>query len=163
MQDRLWNCMPPFLCRVTFMRRASEQALIDYCQKFLLELGRGFSFVARQKHFNLDRQHFYIDLVFYNYILKYFMPIDLKTGVLIHQDIGQMQMYANCYTRYWMSEGDNPPVGLLLRAQKSGTLVQLILPEDNRQIYAAKYMPYLLTKEELKRELWLDEFRKLED
>ena len=115
-----------------------EQALIDHLQKFLLELGRGFSFVARQKHFNVDGQHFYIDLVFYNYILNY-------------------------YTRYQMNEGDNPPVGLLLCAQKSDTLVQLTLPEDNRQIYAAKYMPYLPTEEELKRELNLAEFEKLED
>ena len=90
------------------------------------------------------------------------MLIDLKTGDLTHQDIGQMQMYVNYYTRYQMNEGDNPPVGLLLCAQKSDTLVQLTLPEDNRQIYAAKYMPYLPTEEELKRELNLKEFEKLE-
>lgn len=140
-----------------------EQALIDYLQKFLLELGHGFSFVARQKHFNVDGQHFYIDLVFYNYILKCFVPIDLKTGLLTHQDIGQMQMYVNYYTRYQMNEGDNPPVGLLLCAQKSDTLEQLTLPEDNRQIYAAKYPPYLSTEEELKRELNSEEFERLED
>lgn len=139
-----------------------EQALIDHLQKFLLELGRGFSFVARQKHFNIDGRHFYIDLVFYNYILKCFVLIDLKTGDLTHQDIGQMQMYVNYYTRYMMNEGDNPPVGILLCAQKSNTLVQLTLPEDNRQIYAAKYMPYMPTEEELKRELNLDAFEKLE-
>lgn len=146
-----------------FYESSLEQALIDHLQKFLLELGRGFSFVARQKHFNVDGQHFYIDLVFYNYILKCFVLIDLKTGLLTHQDIGQMQMYVNYYTRYQMNEGDNPPVGLLLCAQKSDTLVQLTLPEDNRQIYAAKYMPYLPTEEELKRELKLEEFEKLED
>lgn len=140
-----------------------EQALIDHLQKFLLELGRGFSFVARQKHFQVDGRHFYIDLVFYNYILKCFVLIDLKTGDLTHQDIGQMQMYVNYYTRYMMNEGDNPPVGLLLCAQKSNTLMQLTLPEDNTQIYAAKYMPYMPTEEELKRELNLDEFEKLED
>ena len=140
-----------------------EQALIDHLQKFLLELGRGFSFVARQKHFNIDGRHFYIDLVFYNYILKCFVLIDLKTGDLAHQDIGQMQMYVNYYTRYMMNEGDNPPVGILLCAQKSNTLMQLTLPENNTQIYAAKYMPYMPTEEELKRELNLDEFEKLED
>ena len=118
-----------------------EQALIDHLQKFLLELGRGFSFVARQKHFNIDGRHFYIDLVFYNYILKCFVLIDLKTGDLAHQDIGQMQMYVNYYTRYMMNEGDNPPVGILLCAQKSNTLMKLTLPENNTQIYAAKYMP----------------------
>ena len=89
--------------------------------------------------------------------------IDLKTGILTHQDIGQMQMYVNCYTRYQMNEGDNPPVDLLLCAQKSDTLVQLTLPEDNRQIYAAKYLPYLPTEEELRRELNLEDFKKLEN
>lgn len=140
-----------------------EQALIDHLQKFLLELGRGFSFVARQKYFNVDGQHFYIDLVFYNYILKCFVLIDLKTDELTHQDLGQMQMYVNYFTRYMMNQGDNPPVGLLLCAQKSDTLVRLTLPEDNTQIYAAKYLPYLPTEEELKRELRLDDFEPLED
>ena len=140
-----------------------EQALIDHLQKFLLELGRGFSFVARQKHFNIDGRHFYIDLVFYNYILKCFVLIDLKTGDLTHQDIGQMQMYVNYYTRTQMTPGDNPPIGLLLCATKSDTLVRMTLPEDNRQIYAAKYMDYMPTEEELRRELNLEDFEKLED
>lgn len=140
-----------------------EQALIDHLQKFLLELGRGFSFVARQKHFNVDGRHFYIDLVFYNYILKCFVLIDLKTDDLTHQDIGQMQMYVNYYTRKMMNEGDNPPIGLLLCAQKSDTLIQLTLPEDNKQIYAAKYMDYMPTEDELKRELNLADFEQLEE
>lgn len=140
-----------------------EEALITHLQKFLLELGRGFSFVARQKHFNIDGRHFYIDLVFYNYITKCFVLIDLKTGDLTHQDIGQMQMYVNYYTRHMMNEGDNPPIGILLCAQKSDTLVQLTLPEDNTQIYAAKYMPYMPTEEELKKELNLKDFEKLEN
>ena len=135
-----------------------EQALIDHLQKFLLELGRGFSFVARQKRFSVDGQNFYIDLVFYNYILKCFVLIDLKMGELTHQDIGQMQMYVNYYTREMMNEGDNPPIGILLCAEKSDTLIRYTLPEDNTQIFAAKYMPYLPTVEELKRELKLDEF-----
>lgn len=121
-----------------FCESTLEQALIDYLQKFPLELGRGFSFVAQQKHFNVDGRHFYIDLVFYNYILKCFVLIDLKTGDFTHQDNGQTQMYVNYFTRYMMNEGDNPPVGLLLCAQKSDMLVQLTLPEDDRQIYAAK-------------------------
>ena len=135
-----------------------EQALIDHLQKFLLELGRGFSFVARQKRFVVDGQNFYIDLVFYNYILKCFVLIDLKMGNLTHQDIGQMQMYVNYYMRELMNEGDNPPIGILLCAEKSDTLIRYTLPEDNKQIYAAKYMPYLPTAEELRRELKLDEF-----
>jgi len=139
-----------------------EQALIDHLQKFLLELGRGYSFVARQKHINFDGRHFYIDLVFYNYIAKCFVLIDLKTGDLTHQDLGQMQMYVNYYTRELMNEGDNPPVGILLCARKSDTLVKYTLPEDNKQIFAAKYMPYMPTEEELKRELNLDDFEELE-
>lgn len=132
------------------------QVLIDH----FLELGRGFSFVARQKHFNVDGQHFYI---VYYHILKCFVLIDLKAGLLTHQDIGQMQMYVNYFTRYQMNEGDNPPVGLRLCAQKSDMLVQLTLSEDNWQIYAAKYMSYLPTEEELKREVRLEEFAKLEN
>lgn len=113
-----------------FYESELEQALIDHLQKFLLELGRGYSFVARQKHFNLDGRHFYTDLVFYNYILKCFVLIDLKIGDLTHQDIGQMQMYVNYYTRQMMNEGDNPPIGIVLCADKSDTLVEYTLPED---------------------------------
>ncbi|MCD7922644.1 MAG: PDDEXK nuclease domain-containing protein [Clostridiales bacterium] len=140
-----------------------EQALINHLQKFLLELGRGFSFVARQKRITFDGRHFYVDLIFYNYILKCFVLIDLKTEDLTHQDIGQMQMYVNYYTREMMNEGDNPPIGILLCADKSDTLVRYTLPEDNTQIYAAKYMAYMPTEEELKRELSFDEFEKLDD
>ena len=140
-----------------------EQALIDHLQKFLLVLGRGFSFVARQKHFNVEGRHFYIDLVFYNYILKCFVLIDLKTEDLTHQDIGQMQMYVNYYTREQMNEGDNPPIGILLCADKSDMLVRYTLPEGNTQIYASKYMAYMPSEEELKRELNLDDFQKLNE
>ncbi len=140
-----------------------EKALINHLQKFLLELGRGFSFVARQKHFEVDGRHFYIDLVFYNYILKCFVLADLKTGDLTHQDLGQMQMYVNYYTRNKMNEGDNPPIGLLLCAKKSDTLVKLTLPEDNNQIFAAKYMSYIPTEEELKKELDLDNFEEIKE
>ena len=89
--------------------------------------------------------------------------IDLKMDDLTHQDIGQMQMYVNYYTRELMNEGDNPPIGILLCAEKSDTLVKYTLPEDNNQIYAAKYMPYMPTEEELRRELNLDEFKKIEE
>ena len=140
-----------------------EQALIDHLQQFLLELGRGFSFVARQKRFTLDGQNFYIDLVFYNYILKCFVLIDLKMDQLTHQDIGQMQMYVNYYTRELMNEGDNPPIGIVLCADKSDAIVKYTLPESNNQIFASKYFTYLPTEEELKRELRLDDFQKLND
>lgn len=139
-----------------------EQALIDHLQQFLLELGRGFSFVARQKRFTLDGQNFYIDLVFYNYILKCFVLIDLKMGQLTHQDIGQMQMYVNYYTRELMNEGDNPPIGIVLCADKSDAIVKYTLPENNNQIFASKYFTYLPTEDELRRELRLDDFQKAE-
>jgi len=142
---------------------AIEQALIDHLQQFLLELGRGFSFVARQKRFTLDGQNFFIDLVFYNYILKCFVLIDLKMGQLTHQDIGQMQMYVNYYTRELMNEGDTPPIGIVLCADKSDAVVKYTLPENNNQIFASKYFTYLPTEEELKRELRLDEFQQLGD
>lgn len=139
-----------------------EQALIDHLQQFLLELGRGFSFVSRQKRFTLDGQDFFIDLVFYNYILKCFVLIDLKTGTLTHQDLGQMQMYVNYYTRELMNSGDTPPIGIVLCAEKNDAVIRYTLPEDNSQIFASKYFTYLPTEEELKRELRLDEFHPLE-
>jgi len=144
-----------------FYEKELEQAIIDHLQKFLLELGRGFSFVARQKHINFDDRHFYIDLVFYNYILKCFVLIDLKIGDLSHQDLGQMQMYVNYYTREMMNDGDNPPVGIVLCADKSEAVVRFTLPEDNNQIYASKYKLYMPTEQELKNELKLDDFTKL--
>lgn len=143
-----------------FYEKDLESALIEHLQKFLLELGRGFSFVARQKHINFDGRHFYIDLVFYNYILKCFVLIDLKIGDLTHQDLGQMQMYINYYTREMMNEGDNPPIGIVLCADKSDAVVKYTLPEDNSQIFASKYMLYLPTEEELKKELNLQDFQK---
>lgn len=130
-----------------------EQGLINHLQKFLLELGRGFSFVARQKRITFDGEHYYLDLVFYNYILKCFVIIDLKIGKLTHQDLGQMQMYVNYYTREMMNEGDNLPIGIVLCADKSDSVVKYTLPEDNNQIFASKYRLYMPTEDELKREL----------
>lgn len=130
-----------------------EKGLIEHLQKFLLELGRGFSFVARQKRITFDGEHYFIDLVFYNYILKCFVIIDLKVGKLTHQDIGQMQMYVNYYTREMMNEGDSIPIGIILCADKSDSVVKYTLPENNNQIFASKYKLYMPTEEELKREL----------
>jgi len=130
-----------------------EKALITHIQHFLLELGRGFTFEARQKRISFDGEHFYIDLVFYNYLLKCFVLVDLKTGKLKHQDMGQMQMYVNFYTRELMNEGDNPPIGIILCADKSESVVRYTLPEDNRQIFTSKYKLYLPTEEELSREI----------
>lgn len=130
-----------------------EQGLIDHLQKFLLELGRGYSFIARQKHISIDGRHFYIDLVFYNYILKCFVLIDLKTGDLTHQDIGQMQMYVNYYARDLSSEGDNPPIGIILCSDKSDSIVRYTLPEGDNSIFASKYSLYIPNESELKKEL----------
>ena len=130
-----------------------EQALLDHLQSFLLELGRGFSFVARQKRISFDGRHFYIDLVFYNYILKCFVLIDLKIGDLTHQDLGQMQMYVHYYERELMNEGDRPPIGIILCADKSDSIVKYTLPENETRIYASKYQLVLPSEEELQREL----------
>lgn len=137
----------------SFYESNLEQALISHLQKFLLELGRGFSFVARQKRISFDNKHFYIDLVFYNYILKCFVLIDLKTGELTHQDLGQMQMYINYYTRELMNEGDNKPIGIVLCTNKNDSVVKYTLPEDNNQIFASQYQTYLPTEDELRKEL----------
>lgn len=146
-----------------FYEKDLEQALIDHLQNFLLELGRGFSFVARQKMISFDGRQFYIDLVFYNYILKCFVLIDLKLGDLTHQDLGQMQMYVNYYTRELMNEGDNPPIGIVLCADKSDAIVKYTLPEDNKQIFASRYMTYIPSEEEFKKELRLEEYRKIDE
>ena len=130
-----------------------EQALITHLQKFLLELGRGFSFVARQKRITFDGRHFRIDLVFYNYILKCFVLIDLKVGDLTHQDLGQMQMYVHYYERELINEGDNPLIGIVLCADKSESVVKYTLPENKTQIFASKCKLYLPSEEELLREL----------
>ena len=133
-----------------FFENDLENALITHIQKFLLELGRGFTFEARQKRISFDDEHFYIDLVFYNYILRCFVLIDLKAGKLTHQDLGQMQMYVNYYTRELRNEGDNPPIGILLCADKSESVVKYTLSEENTQIFASKYKLFLPTEEEFR-------------
>ena len=137
----------------SFYEKDLEQALVAHLNEFLLELGNGFAFVARQRRFDMDGRNFYVDLVLYNYKLKCFVLIDLKRGDLTHQDIGQMQMYVNYYTRELMEPGDNPPIGIILSTDKSDTLVKYTLPLDNKQIYASKYMLYLPKEEELQNEM----------
>lgn len=117
---------------IDFLEKNLEQSLINHLQKFLLELGRGFSFVARQKRITFDGRHFYIDLVFYNYILKCFVLIDLKLGDLTHQDLGQMQMYVHYFQEEMMNEGDNPPIGIVLCADKSDSIVKYTLPKGEK-------------------------------
>ena len=137
----------------SYLEKDLEQALINHLQEFLLELGKGFSFVSRQQRITLDGEHYYIDLVFYNRLAKCFVLIDLKVGTLTHQDIGQMQMYVNYYKRTQMVEGENDPIGILLCSKKNDTVVKFTLPEDNEQIFASKYKLYLPTEEELRNEV----------
>lgn len=133
-----------------FLEGDLEQMLISKLQHFLLELGRGYSFVARQKRISFGDKHFYIDLVFYNIPARCYVLIDLKMDELTHQDLGQMQMYVNYYTREMMNPGDNPPVGIVLCAEKNDAVVKYTLPEDENQIFAAKYMTYLPTQDEIR-------------
>ncbi|MBC8322424.1 MAG: DUF1016 domain-containing protein [Candidatus Marinimicrobia bacterium] len=127
-----------------------EQKLIDKLEHFLLELGKGYAFIARQNRITIDEKHFRIDLVFYNRILKSFVLIDLKIGELRHQDIGQLQMYVNYYDRFVKLEEENKTIGIILCQDKSETLVEITLPEDNEQIFASKYQTVLPSKEDLK-------------
>ncbi len=127
-----------------------------YCEKlkdFLLELGRGFSFVERQKRISLGSDHFYIDLVFYNYALKCFVLIDLKIGKLTHQDIGQMDFYVRYFEEEVRQKGDNPTIGLILCSDKNDAMVRYTLLKDSRSVFASKYKLYLPSKKELKLEL----------
>ena len=128
-----------------------EQRLIDHLQTFLLELGKGFTFVGRQVRFTFDEQHFRVDLVFYNRLLRAFVLIDLKRGTLKHQDLGQMQMYVNYYDRFVKTDDENPTIGILLCTDKSDAMVEITLPQDNNQIFASKYQTYLPSKEELQK------------
>lgn len=124
-----------------------EQAIIDKLEKFLLELGKGFTFVGRQARITIDEKHFKIDLVFYNRLLRCFVVIDLKIGELTHQDLGQMQMYVNYYDRNVKLPEENKTVGIVLCRDKSETLVEITLPEDNSQIFASKYLTILPDKQ----------------
>ena len=128
-----------------------EQKLIDKLEHFLLELGKGFTFVARQKRITIDEKHFKVDLVFYNRLLKSFVVIDLKIGELKHQDIGQMMMYVNYFDRFEKTDDENSTIGIILCKDKSKALVELTLPKDNNQIYASKYLTILPNKEEFKK------------
>ena len=135
-----------------------ETRILNHLQEFIMELGKGFTFADRQKRFTFDEDHFRVDLVMYNRLLRCFVLFDLKIGKLKHQDLGQMQMYVNYYDRYEKTEDENPTVGILLCQDKNDSLVELTLPED-ANIYAAKYELYLPDKKLLQEKLrqWLEE------
>jgi len=126
-----------------------EKAIIDHIQQFLLELGKGFAFVSRQQLIKTETAEFYIDLVFYNFILKCFVLIELKTNKITHQDIGQLDMYVRMFDDMKKREGDNPTIGILLCTETDKTIARYSVLNENKQLFAAKYMPYLPTEEEL--------------
>lgn len=130
-----------------------ETAIISHLQEFLLEMGKGFAFVGRQFHIKTDTKHFYVDLVFYNYILKCFVLIDLKMNELTHQDIGQMDMYVRMFEDLEKPEGDNPTIGIVLCAEKDQTLVKYSILEESKHLFASKYKLVLPTTEQWKAEL----------
>lgn len=134
---------------MAFSETKLETAIINHLQKFIMELGKGYAFVARQQLIRTDLKDYYIDLVFYNYILKCFLLVDLKTTEITHQDIGQMDMYIRMYDELKCSEGDNPTIGLLLCAETSKDLARYSILKDNQQLFAAKYLTYLPDKEQL--------------
>ncbi len=136
-----------------FLEKDLESNLLEHISEFLLELGRGFSFVARQKRIDVDGDNFYIDLVFYNYVLKCFVLIDLKLDKLTHQDIGQMDFYVRYYDNEIKSEDDNPTIGIILCSDKKDTIVKYSILNDNKNLFASKYQLYLPTEEELAREI----------
>lgn len=130
-----------------------EQALIDNLQHFLLELGKGFSFVARQKHIRTETSDFFIDLVFYNYILKCFVIVELKTDKITHQDIGQLDMYVRMFDDLERPKEDNPTIGILLCTETDKTIAKYSVLSESKQLFASKYLPYLPTEEELIQEI----------
>ena len=144
--------------RPSYSESDLESAIIDKLEHFLLELGKGFLFEARQKRFTFDEEHFFVDLVFYNRLLRCYVLIDLKIGKLSHQDLGQMQMYVNYFDRHVKTAAERPTVGIILCKKKHEALVEITLPEDS-SIYASEYQLYLPSKEQLRQKLldWAQE------
>ena len=145
--------------KAAYYEKDLESAIISHIAEFLLEMGKGFSFVARQKRILLEDDEFFADLVFYNRLLRCFVVVELKTGKLTHQDLGQLQMYMNYYDRCEKQEDENPTIGILLCSDKNDTVVKMALPEDNSTILASKYQLYLPTTEQLIKEI--DEVKQL--
>ena len=138
-----------------FTESKLESAIISNLQRFLLELGKGFSYVTRQKLVRTEKKDYFIDLVFYNYLLKCFVLIDLKTNPITHQDVGQMDMYVRMYDERIRGEGDNPTIGIVLCSETDEDIARYSVLHDNNQLFASKYMLYMPTEEELRREIEL--------
>jgi predicted nuclease of restriction endonuclease-like (RecB) superfamily len=136
-----------------FLEKDLEKAIINKLQQFMLEMGKGFSFVAQQKRISAEDEHFYVDLVFYNYILKCFVLIDLKLGKLNHQDIGQMDLYVRWFEDNMRNATDNPTIGIILCSEKNETIVKYSILKESKQLFTSRYKLYLPTEEEFKKEL----------
>lgn len=143
----------------TYYEKDLESSIISHIADFLLEMGKGFSFVARQKRILLEDDEFFVDLVFYNRLLRCFVVVELKTDKLTHKDLGQLQMYVNYYDRTEKLPDENPTIGILLCTSKNDTVVKMALPEDNKTILATEYKLYLPTTEQLIKEI--DEVKQL--
>ena len=137
----------------SFSEQELETAIIDHLQEFIMELGRGFAFVKRQQLIRTDAKDYFIDLVFYNVILKCYVLIDLKIGTITHQDVGQMDMYRRMYDDLKRTEGDNPTIGIVLCSDTDADIAKYSILNGNEQLFVAKYLPLLPTKEELRREI----------
>jgi predicted nuclease of restriction endonuclease-like (RecB) superfamily len=140
----------------SYLEKTLESALIENLHSFILELGRGFAFVSRQYHLSVDTDHYYIDLVFYNYILKCFVLIDLKVGKLTHQDVGQMDMYVRLFEEKVRQPDDNPTIGIILCSQQSESVVKYSVLAESKHLFSSKYKLYLPSEEELRKELEKD-------
>lgn len=138
---------------ISFTETELETSVITNFQKFLMELGKGYAFVSRQQHIHTEKQDYYIDLVFYNYYLKCFVLIDLKTEKISHQDVGQMDMYVRMYDELKRTEGDNPTIGIILCADTDEDIARYSILKGNEQLFASKYKLYLPTEEELRNEI----------
>ena len=138
---------------ISFTETELETSIITNLQKFLMELGKGYAFVSRQQHIHTEKQDYYIDLVFYNYYLKCFVLIDLKTEKISHQDVGQMYMYVRMYDELKLTEGDNPTLGIILCADTDEDIARYSILKGNEQLFASKYKLYLPTEEELRNEI----------
>ncbi len=137
----------------SFSESELETSIITHLKDFLMEMGRGFAFVARQQHIRTDARDYFIDLVFYNIILKCYVLIDLKVGIITHQDVGQMDMYVRMYNEFRRTNGDNPTIGIVLCSETDKTIAKYSILKDNDHLFAAKYMHYMPTEEELRREI----------
>lgn len=138
---------------ISFSEQELETAIINHLQDFIMEMGRGFAFMGRQQLVRTDTQDYFIDLVFYNVILKCYVLIDLKVGVITHQDVGQMDMYVRMYDELKRTEGDNPTIGIVLCSETSKDIARYSILKGNEQLFAAKYLPLLPSEEDLKREI----------